>query len=279
VAPEFRFNPLTTTYSPHNAYWLARASKLAYQRKRNDNSGDPDEQGILAELKGWNPEFQDVTGVNKKSSQAFVANHEDFTWIVFRGTDEWRDWLDNVNVPAIDHPLGRVHRGFQLALDDIWPAILGVVKKYHKKRRRPIWITGHSLGGALATVAAADLIHQDRPFYGVYTFGQPRCGDRQFSRFFNVEAKSRYFRFQNNNDIVSRIPQRLMGYSHVGTFLYIDRNKEIKRDISFWFQFVDRLGGILEALDETGTDLIEDHAIDDYIKALEKNIDYSPFGG
>lgn len=277
MKPAFKFDHLTTKYSPQNAYWLARASKLAYRKKEDDNSGAPDEQGILTELMKWDSGFKDVKGYNKKSSQAFVADHGDFTLIAFRGTDEWRDWLDNLNLPAIDHHLGRVHRGFQLALEDIWPSLLNTVNKFQKKQRKPLWITGHSLGGALSTLAAADLIHQDRPYYGVYTFGQPRCGDRQFSRFFNVESKERFYRFQNNNDIVSRIPQRLMGYSHVGTFLYIDRTKKIKSDIGFWYQFVDRVGGIIDALNESGADVIEDHSIDDYIKALEKNINVSPF--
>lgn len=74
------------------------------------------------------------------------------------------------------------------------------------------------------------LIDEDAPFYGVYTFGQPRAGDRTFSRIYNVEAASRTYRFQNNNDIVTRIPARIMGYSHVGKFVYISDKKRLSTD-------------------------------------------------
>jgi hypothetical protein len=275
MAVPFRFDPSTTRYRPQNAYWLAKASQLAYKRKGRSTA--PDKVAILKELKRWDKGFNKVEGFDNKSSQAFVARHTNIVIVAFRGTDEGWDWLDNLNVPSVHHELGRVHRGFKLALDDIWPGVVKAVNRF-RDRKQSVWITGHSLGGALATVAAGNWIAEDRPFHGVYTFGQPRCGDRTFARNFNIEAKSRFFRFQNNNDIVTRIPQRLMGYSHVGTFIYIDRRKVMDTDIAWWYRFVDSVGGILDAFDEKGFDGIEDHAIPDYIEALTKNIDKAPAG-
>lgn len=275
MAIPFSFDPNTTRYRPQNAYWLAKAAQVAYKRKRGTVA--PDKGAILKELKTWDRGFNKVDTFDVKSSQAFVARHTNIVIVAFRGTDEWRDWLDNLNLPSVHHELGRVHRGFRLALDDIWSDVVRSVKKF-RDRHQSVWFTGHSLGGALATLAAAAWIAEDRPFQGVYTFGQPRCGDRTFARNFNVEAKSRFFRFQNNNDIVTRIPQRLMGYSHVGTFLYINTNQEIDTDIAWWYRFVDSFAGVLEALGEQGLDSVQDHAIGDYVKALQKNINFTPPG-
>lgn len=266
----FNFQPQTTGYSSQNAYWLAKAADLAYNKISQDNFVS-DKNEIFRQLQSWSNEFQDVAVFDKKSSQGFVAKHRDFIIVAFRGSDQWQDWLDNVNLPAIPHNLGRVHRGFQMALDDIWQEMLETIVSF-KDNHQTLWFTGHSLGGALATLAAAERIAQDQPFNGVYTFGQPRCVDRQMARNMNIEAKARIFRFHNNNDIVPRVPQRIMGYSHLGTFIYIDVDKKLHTDIHWWNQFLDRVGGILEALKETGVDKLEDHKMASYIEALERNI-------
>lgn len=274
MTPQFNFQPHTTRYSPQNAYWLARAAELAYSRISEDNFAS-DKNVILNQLKSWSDGFQDVAVFDKNSTQGFVAKHRDLIIVAFRGSDEWQDWLDNLNLPAIPHNLGRVHRGFQMALEDVWFEMLETVKSF-KDNYQTLWITGHSLGGALATLAAAEQVVEDRPFNGVYTFGQPRCVDREMARNINLEAKSRIFRFQNNNDIITRVPQRIMGYSHVGTFLYIDVNKKLHIDIHWWNQFLDRSAGILQALEETTVDKIEDHNIESYTEALALNINYTP---
>ncbi len=277
MLPNFEFKWDTTRYSPQNAYWLAQASQLAYKAIADDKS-TIDESKIFEALNSWDSSgnlFTKIKTFNKNSTQSFVAQSENFIIASFRGTNEWQDWLDNLNLPAIPHNLGRVHRGFQNALEDVWDEMLATIDQF-KDNHQTLWLTGHSLGGALATLAAAERIDEDQPWNGLYTFGQPRCVDRTMARNINVEARGRIFRFQNNNDIVTRIPQRLMGYSHTGTFVYIDKNKEIHTDIHWWNQFLDRFEGILEALPKPGVDKIEDHRISDYIAALEKNINFIP---
>lgn len=279
MSPNFEFQWNTTRYSPQNAYWLAKASQLAYEKLGSDKS-TVDGSKISEVLNSWDSSgklFTEIETFNHKSTQSFVAKSEKFIIASFRGTNEWQDWLDNIKLTAIPHNLGRVHRGFQAALEDVWDKMLATINKF-KDNHQTLWITGHSLGGALATLAAAERINEDQPWNGLYTFGQPRCVDRTMSRNINIEAKGRIFRFQNNNDIVTRIPQRLMGYSHTGTFVYIDKDKKIHTDIHWWNQFLDRFGGILEALPKSGVDKIEDHSISDYIAALEKNINLTPRG-
>jgi len=131
---------------------------------------------------------------------------------------------------------GSVHSGFKEALKEVWdPQGRADEDKALKPyldtisntdgRRRSVWFTGHSLGGALATLAADQ--------YGsgaeLYTFGSPRVGDRTFADHFRVNA----YRFVNNDDVVTKVP--LPGsYRHVGQMKYIDSEGVILDNPSLW---------------------------------------------
>jgi len=198
----------------------------------------------------------------------------------FRGTDEIADWLDNLNVLSQPSSLGNIHTGFYKALMDIWPQMKSCIRSFRRTLDdhpgRSLWLTGHSLGGALATLAAATLIEADETFYGAYTFGSPRVGDRVFARNFNVEAKNKVFRFQNNNDLVSRIPTRMMGYSHLGSFVYISEDGQLNTDIGLWYRFIDTIKGVIADIGEKGLDTITDHNIQEYLNAISNYGDKSP---
>ncbi len=269
--------PLTSRYQPVNAYWMAHFSKLAY-RKQKDLS--PDVEAIKAELFNIDKKFSEVQGFDAKSSQGIVIKHEDFAVAAFRGTDEIGDWLDNLNGVSQSGPFGDVHTGFYKALMDIWPQMKTAIRSFRRTSNgltdRPLWLTGHSLGGALATLAVATLIEADETFYGAYTFGSPRVGDRDFARNFNIEAKGKVFRFQNNADIVSRVPARIMGYSHVGSFVYISEDGRLSTDIGWWYRFVDTVKGVIADIGEQGLDSIKDHRIDEYIEAIANYGDNHP---
>ena len=264
-----KLSPYTTDLDPNNAYWMARLSKEVYLRKSEDNPV-PDEDRILGNLKKDDPKFISVSGVDKNSAQAALIEHEDYLCMVFRGTDEFSDWLDNINALATKELFGEFHRGFWNSLEDVWQPINKRCRSLQEQNKRPLFITGHSLGSAMATIAAAKLIHVDKPFTSVYTFGQPRALSRKTSQIFNVECKSRFFRFHNNNDIVTRVPARLMGYSHVGNYLYITEEKEIYQEVGFWFKFVDQIDGVIKDVKEKGFDGIKDHDINEYLSAIEK---------
>jgi triacylglycerol lipase len=140
-----------------------------------------------------------------------------------------------------------------------------------------LWFTGHSLGAALATLAVAKLRYEeDKPVYGLYTFGQPRTGDRNFERTFNQDFKPRAFRFVNNNDVVPRVPPRELRYSHVGTFLCFDADGKLHSDISWWYRLLDSIKGNIEDFLKPGTDGIRDHAMNNYLHNLEKNLGVQP---
>jgi hypothetical protein len=261
-------SPYKTLLDAGNAYWMARLSKVVYLKKSEDNQA-PDEKAILADLKAQDDKFISVFGTDKNSAQAALIEHEDYICLAFRGTDEVADWLDNINAFATRELFGEFHRGFWKSVEDVWQPLMERLEVCQVKKKRPLFFTGHSLGGAMATIAAARFIHQDRPFTSVYTFGQPRALTRDTARIFNIECKDRYFRFHNNNDIVTRVPARLMGYSHIGSYLYISQEQELYRESGFWFRFVDYVDGALSAIKEKGIDAVEDHDVGKYLSAVE----------
>ncbi|MBF2753794.1 MAG: lipase family protein [Gammaproteobacteria bacterium AqS3] len=267
-----KVNPYKTNLDPGNAYWMARLAREAY-RSKSDEDNSPDEDKILKSLKGDDSGFLKVIGFSHKSSQAILVEHKKYYCMAFRGTDEIKDWLDNMNLAVSEELFGEFHTGFWKATQDIWDDIFGKYEALKKVslRPKPMFFTGHSLGGAMASVAAAIFIEEDIPFTSCYTFGQPRVVRRETSRVMNNECQSRFFRFHNNNDIVARIPQRLMGYSHFGTYLYIDTDMEICLDgVGFWYRFMDSVQGFIDDIGEMGLDAIEDHDINEYLEAVER---------
>ncbi|MDJ0782853.1 MAG: lipase family protein [Desulfosarcinaceae bacterium] len=122
-----------------------------------------------------------------------------FAVLVFRGTmGSLEAWLPNFySLPSPwshDPAEGQIHRGFQRCFEEIWPELAPVLATV----RRPIFYTGHSLGGALATLTAAR-----RAPTAVYTFGAPRMGDQAFVTYLKDRAIYRVF---TANDIVTSMP-------------------------------------------------------------------------
>lgn len=260
--------PYCTSLDQGNAYWMARLAGSIYQNKPGGNL--PDEEGILSNLKAEDPGFISVRGYSKKSAQAAVVEHTNYLALVFRGTDEPADWMDNINAFPEQALFGAFHRGFLHSVQDIWDPLFARYSDLNRKKPRALFVTGHSLGGAMATVASSMLIQEDEAFTSTYTFGQPRAITRETGRVYNVEAKSKTFRFQNNNDIVTRAPARIMGYTHVGTFLYISQQRQIQQDPGRWLQFLDSVEGAMDSIKVKGLDAVEDHGMNHYLEAVRK---------
>lgn len=245
---------------------MARLSHAVYRTTSKLNQ-KPHERAILADLQSEDPEFVSVQGFNKDSTQAMVVEHNDYIAVVFRGSNQMANWMENMNLFFTEAFFGEFHTGFYQAAASLWRVLEEAVDQLRLHKRRPVFLTGHSLGGALATVLAAKWLHEGRPFVNVYTFGQPRVVSQATARVFCVECKERFFRFHNNNDAVTRIPLRLMGYRHVGTYLYISEEGTIHRDVGFWFRFMDRLDGAWEAIKALEfADSVRDHAMGDYLE-------------
>ena len=252
------------SFSLENAATMARASKLVY--------ADPGviETTLLRQWRFQRFHFFDVSG-----TQAFVAADDDALLVCFRGTesDQLEDWITDANAKLVDGPLdGQVHAGFYDALSHVWQDIDRNVRRLDEGGSKSLWLTGHSLGAALATLAAARWIDQGRPVQGVYTFGQPRTGDQQFARNYNFAIKPSAFRFVNNNDLVTRIPPRAFGYSHLGTFKYFTDDGELVDDINWWNRFLDSWKVVVEDVFDWANDGIRDHSMNGYCELIEREL-------
>jgi hypothetical protein len=198
---------------PRNAQALALASDLAYLGQAEGAEAFRSQLGMEARL------------LSVGNTQAFVATSADHIVVAFRGTESptsiegLKDWLltDAVNLLILpEGDLGtdfvaagvgaRFHQGFMKALNDIWDPLVEAVTAERKKNDRPIWITGHSLGGALAVLAAWRFKRKFIPVHQVYTFGGPMIGSEETARAFERELPDKIFRYVNAPDPVPHLP-------------------------------------------------------------------------
>jgi triacylglycerol lipase len=155
----FTFNPQTTEYQLQHAYWLGKAASLAYQ----------DEAVIRAETAQWG--FDRCQCFCSKhqppflidDTQAYTIANDQMIITAFRGTTPTMicDWLTDANAPSVPGHKGLVHLGFNLALGSVYPEIREKIKEF-RTNNQTLWFTGHSLGGALAMLAAARMYFEVR---------------------------------------------------------------------------------------------------------------------
>jgi len=212
--------------------------------------------------------FTDVTFYDRDGSQAYRFRNDCDCVIACRGTEpnEWNDIRADANAAAVlAETAGKVHRGFKREVDDLWPMLETALVS----NEQPLWFTGHSLGGAMATICAGRcfLSHIDSNPEQLYTFGSPRVGDRRYINFVNID----HFRFVHNNDIVTRVPPAWMGYRHAGTEVYIDRVGEIRR-VGPIARRRDRWRGFVRGLASWRIDHFSDHSINGYLDAIESAV-------
>jgi triacylglycerol lipase len=117
-------------------------------------------------------------------------------------------------------------------------------------------------------VAAAHLLGEGHTVNGLYTFGQPRVGDETFATVCARRMAGQYFRFVNNNDTVTRVAPRVLGYAHTGEVRYIDTDGKVQSDIGFWDRFLERVKGRMEDFLRPGTDGLKDHAMKHYVEHI-----------
>lgn len=210
--------------------------------------------------------FYDTKYCNKQGAQCYVVWNDTDAVICFRGTEpkEMSDIKADLN--AIQrkglHNKGDVHGGFQGEINKIWDLIL---EKVNELKDHKIYITGHSLGGAMATICAKRLQEQNITVQCLYTYGSPRVGDRRWVKSLQIP----HYRFQNNNDVVCKVPFWIMGYRHHGKNVYIGYNGKIAK-INRWRRFIDSMRGRFKAWSKWQFfDGIYDHDITTYTKRVK----------
>lgn len=208
-------------FDPTRAKQLVRLSRSAYrseQRARDDATA----AGLT--------DFHFYTG---PSTQAFTASDGDHLHLAFRGTESTNptDWAKDARFKPVPGELGaKVHSGFRSALDEVWGDVIPVITETNQ----PVLVTGHSLGAALAVLAAARLSEAGLPVAGVYTFGQPRTGLGAFTSAYNGRLGNVTFRFVNHIDLVTRVPLLIQRYRHVDTRMYFDGKGSFHPNAGLW---------------------------------------------
>lgn len=207
------FDANATAYHPFNAWVLSSLSLSAY---REEARWEAD----LAAL-----DFVRHASLLGEVTQAFVARGQGAVVIAFRGTefDDPRDVIADMKVRLVPGPFGRVHRGIAEALDEVWEGVLDAATAA-SQGGEILWLTGHSMGAGLALLAAARLASEGLKPRGLQVYGAPRVGDEDFARGFSRHLGSMTVRHVNDNDVVARLPPEDMGYRHVGSLVYYERD-------------------------------------------------------
>lgn len=175
--------------------------------------------GSTAQIAGF-----DVTQYAQENIQWFAARNASDLWIVFRGTDEVADWVDNLNVGKTVAGQGYVHKGFSDALDTVWWSVMDEI---HAHETRHLHFVGHSLGGALAAIAASRCLFSPADNHvHLWTFGQPRCGDKTWADWMDERFGQRYTRLFNAGDIVPHLPT-FVRFRHAGTEVFFDEHGSV----------------------------------------------------
>lgn len=151
--------------------------------------------------------------------------------VSFRGSRTLDSWITNLNLDATATDICSgctAHRGFWNSWVDARDRVVAAVKQASTTYPTyQITVTGHSLGGAIATLAAAQLRNSGYTV-ALYSFGAPRIGGKKISSYITNQAGGNY-RLTHWNDPVPKLPLLIMGYVHVSPEYYI--NKPNKQDV------------------------------------------------
>lgn len=261
---------LRAAYSDRSAALMAYLAAFAYH-PIVETRGEPPVPPELSQL-GFTSLATFANGLT--DGYAFVAEGAELSVLSFRGTQSQANWNTDFCARLI-HPADtdaqlRVHEGFYkafegLAEDGLQAKIAAIMQSSDK---RPLYITGHSLGGALAQIAAA--IFSSDKIAACYTFGSPRVGNG----YFDLWVKPPSYRVINHADLVPQVPVWLpfFPYRHSGDPRYLpaqvgDSPYRYQPNllIRAW-----QLGQGIFSLLRHGSFLgVDEHAIADYCKKLD----------
>lgn len=218
-----------------NAWWLAESALLTYW-------------GASKAIPRFNGAGLEAEFFEKDDTQAYVTWNADTVIVAFRGTQPGSidDIVSDVLVGLEPWTHGHVHFGFKTALERVWAGMVGQIESLAASRT--VWFTGHSLGAAVATLAA------DRfpSSAGVCTIGSPRVGDRAFAAAFDERFGDRALRYVNDTDIVTHVPTPFpLPYQHVGTLRHISPGGVITSEAPVLAHFVNAVFGNVGHLAET----------------------------
>ena len=211
-------------YSDRTAAFLAKLAMLAYIAFEDDAKRKILE-GMLSHGR-----VKLLETISIADTEAMVAETDKFVVVAFRGTSSraqlMTDMQARLNVArvAVDGRCVRVHAGFYAAFRKIESKLREVLTE--QDEAKAVYLTGHSLGGALALVAAAAFGGNDKlgdRIAAVYTFGAPRVGGADFPNL----VKAPHYRVVNSGDVVPLVPPNwFTGYVHTGMPILLKPNSD-----------------------------------------------------
>jgi len=219
------FNRFTsgTEFEIGNARAMAWMSQLAYETDEKDKIADIlklwglvlVEDGVVVE--------ESKTVLPVASTHCVIASGPKNTIVAFAGTDpvSLANWITDFDA-HLQPPTG-VAEGYEAAADIVWPRLQLLLGKCVMPGGK-VFVTGHSLGGALAALIASRIstrLHIDVD--AVYTFGMPRAGNNVFAQSYDDDLGLRTFRLVHGEAIVPTVAPASFGFRHVGRYLHCER--------------------------------------------------------
>ena len=229
------------------------------QEQLEKEKADPIETNVNTIQSAVQSTTKELVKIDKKVPVyfGFVLSSPQAQILIFRGTQRTTEWLLNltalqINPQGEDTPqfVGQVHRGFVNIYQDLVTQTREIARKLDPNK--PCYISGHSLGAAIATLAAMDLaiiLPQFRPQLRLYTYASPRIGNPAFANA-HSQLIPNHYRVVNLADLVPLVPSTVffnnINYVHAG------------QEWSF--------------LSQNG-DLLPNHVVDTYRAAVEQNLE------
>jgi len=259
---------LNNEYDATTALSLALACELSYRTQ----------QEIKDTALHWSFEQVEYISITKGKdidTQCVVMANEQQIVIIFKGTHSVNDWLTNFQAVREAGPLEKTlaHEGFQ---DALFPAVIKItsfIDKFQNNQQK-IWLTGHSLGGALCSLYAGMLCENGYQVDGLYTFASPRPGDESFARQLNQKILGPHYRVVNDGDIVPHLPPEPF-FSHAGQRYLLEEEFGDHSDESWLSQRIKALKIFTYKMGRS-FDIVDNHSLfgDDksYIAKLEQRI-------
>jgi triacylglycerol lipase len=260
-------------FNARKAYWSAEAALLAYAEKGP----------VTAAFKLWGlevPHYFDTV----PACQGFLAvsSEKKIAVLAFRGTEKnLEDWRTDAEFALTAKPCifdgTETHAGFCGEFDKAYPELKEKIAEYVKDDML-LYVTGHSLGAALATLAAARLtVDKVRGVHAVYTFGSPRVGNPAFAKAYDYVLGPRTHRCVNAEDLVTRVPPRIIPgkdwkYDHVGQVVYFDSDGRMHLGVGFWQRFLNTVINAIEDFRKELQTLLKDHSMEGYVRLLKRQI-------
>ena len=283
------FDPQATGFSAKNALLLARLANAAYGTRE-------EAEAAVKQLGFADFRWIDLTK-QFRNVYAIGASCDKFAVVAFRGTKNTKDWMTDLYATPVSFQwifengpgVGNIHAGFGHAVRDAWRKVSAAVeelipaqtaakdlKGLSTEPQRTLWLTGHSLGAALAVLTGAAYSMWDlariRPVNGIYTFGQPRIGLYQFCGNYDHLLRGKTFRFINKEDLVPRVPFRCWDYADIGQMIHFTSTGEPKLESTEWTNFLSRTLQSFKDFFHIATNLqtdVGDHAMSGYEQLVE----------